>query len=89
VGTRGQLSSPSNSTVDGGPGLVLGGFLCNNVKFGNVFRLVHDEQLLQLVLLDPGLAVGVLVVLVGLRGGLGSVQLPTSHVYLLSFVPNY
>ena len=59
----------SDSTDEGGPGLVLEGFLGNNVKLGNDSRLVHCEQLLPLVLLELVLVVGVLVVLVGLRGG--------------------
>ena len=59
----------SDSTVEGGPGLVLEGFLDNNVKLGSDSRLVHSEQLLPLVLLELVLVVGVLVVLVGLGGG--------------------
>jgi hypothetical protein len=70
VGTRGQLASPSDSTVEGGPGLVIDnlteGALGNNLKLGSDSRPVHDEQLLLLVLLELGLAVGVLV---GLGGG--------------------
>jgi hypothetical protein len=69
VGTQRLYTTLSDSTEEGGPGLVLGGFLGNNVKLGSVSRPVHDEQLLQLVLLELGLAVGVLVVLVGLGGG--------------------
>jgi hypothetical protein len=59
----------SDSTEEGVPGLVLEGFLGNNVKLGSDSRLVHSEQLRPLVLLELVLVVGVLVVLVGLRGG--------------------
>jgi hypothetical protein len=71
------LASPSDSTVEGGPGLVLEGFLGINVKLGNDSRLLSSEQLLTLVLLEPVVVVGVLVVLVSLGGGVGSVQHPT------------
>ena len=77
----------SDSTDEGGPGLVLEGCLGKNVKLCNDSRLVHFEQFFPLVLLELVLVVGVLVVLVGLGGGVGSVQLSTSHVNLLSFVP--
>ena len=68
------MASPSDSTVEGGPGLVLEGFLGINVKLGNDSRLLSSEQLLTLVLLEPVVVVGVLVVLVSLWGGVGSVQ---------------
>ena len=71
------MASPSDSTVEGGPGLVLEGFLGINVKLGNDSRLLSSEQLLTLVLLEPVVVVGVLVVLVSLGGGVGSVQHPT------------
>ena len=81
MGTQGQFASPSDSTVEGGPGLVLGG------GEGSDSRLVPSEQLLPLVLLELVLVVGVLVVLVGLGGGFGSVQRSAVHVNLLSFLP--
>ena len=59
----------SDSTVEGGPWLVLEGVLGNNVKLGGDSRHVHSEQFLPLVLPELVLVVGVLVVLVGLRGG--------------------
>jgi hypothetical protein len=59
----------SDSTDEGGPGLVLEGFLGNNVKLGSDSRHVHSEQFLPLVLPELVLVVGVLVVLVGLGGG--------------------
>ena len=77
MGTRGQLSTSSDSTIEGGPGLELVGYLGNNVELSNDSGLVPSEQLLQPVLLELWLAVGVLVVLVSLWGGLGSVQLST------------
>ena len=88
MGTQGQLSSPSDSTVEGGPGLELEGYLGNNVKLCGDSGLVPSERLLTLVLLELVLVVGVLVVLVGLGGGFGSVQRSAVHVNLLSFVPN-
>ena len=82
VGTQGELSTLSDSTVEGGPGLE--DVLSNNDKLGNDSRLVYNGQFLLLVLPD-----GVLVVLVGHGGGLGDVQLSTVHVNLLSFVPTW
>jgi hypothetical protein len=87
VGTQGQLASPSDSTVEGGPGLELEGYLGNNVKLCSDSGLVPSERLLTLVLLELVLVVGVLVVLVSLGGGLGSVQRSAVHVNLLSFLP--
>ena len=87
MGTRGQLSTSSDSTVEGGPGLELEGYLGNNVKLGNDSWLVPSEQLLQLVLLELVVIVGVLVVLVSLGGGFGGVQHSSVHVYLLSYLP--
>ncbi len=66
MGTQGQLAILSDSTVEGGPGLVLEGFLDNNVKLGGDSRHVHSEQFLPLVLPELVLVVGVLV---GLGGG--------------------
>jgi hypothetical protein len=82
VGTQGQFASPSDSTVEGGPGLVLGG------GEGSDSRLVPSEQLLPLGLLEHVLVVGVLVVLVGHGGGVGDVLLSTVN-NLLSFVPSW
>ena len=87
MGTQRYFATLSDSTVEGGPGLVLEGFLGNNVKLGSDSRLVHSEQLLPLVLLELVLVVGVLVVLVGLGGGGGDVQRSAVHVNLLSFLP--
>ena len=80
MGTRGQLATPSDSTVEGGPGLdcVLEG--APGSQLGHVDQL--NNHVVYLVLLEL-----VLVVLVGLGGGLGGVQLSTSHFNLLSFVP--
>ena len=61
MGTQGQLASPSDSTVEGGPGLVLDSVLCSNVNLSNDSRFVPSEQLLPLVLLELVLVVGVLV----------------------------
>jgi hypothetical protein len=87
VGTQGQLASPSDSTIEGGPGLVLEVFLGNNVKLGSDSRLGYSELFLPLVLLELVLVVGVLVVLVGLGGGFGYVQHSAVHINLLSFLP--
>ena len=59
----------SDSTDEGGPGLVLECVLGNNVKLGGDSRHVHSEQFLPLVLLELVLVVGVLDVLVGFGGG--------------------
>ena len=80
MGTQGELATLSDSTVEGGPGLE--DVLSNNDKLGNDSRLVYNGQFLLLVLPE-----GVLVVLVGHRGGLGGVQILTVHAILLSFVP--
>jgi hypothetical protein len=73
VGTRGQLATPSDSTVEGGPGL---DFVLEGAPGS---QLGHVDQLNDHVVY--------LVILVGLGGGVGSVQLSTSHINLLSFVP--
>ena len=73
MGTRGQLATLSDSTVEGGPGL---DFVLEGAPGS---QLSHVDQLNDHVVY--------LVILVGLGGGVGSVQLSTSHINLLSFVP--
>jgi hypothetical protein len=45
VGTRGQLATPSDSTVEGGPGLVLDNVLDSVPEGALGSQLVHVDQL--------------------------------------------
>ena len=75
MGTRGQLATPSDSTVEGGPGLVLDNVLdvpCNNVHQGVVGNSGLLERTLgsQLVHVDlPDEPLGSVVVEGVLEGG--------------------
>ena len=90
MGTRGQLATPSDSTVEGGPGLVLDDLLDvprNNVNQGVDCRRVLSVQCLPLVL--PKLVLGDehvgYLVLDVLEGGEGDVYSNLLlHVGLLS-----
>ena len=90
MGTRGQLATPSDSTVEGGPGLVLDNVLDvprNNVHQGVDCRRVLKVQCLHVVLPElvlVGEHVGYLVLDV-LEGGEGDVSSDLLlHIGLLS-----
>ena len=80
MGTRGQLATPSDSTVEGGPGLVLDNVLYWVSEVTPDSQLVHVDQLAELLCS--------VVVLDVLGGGNGGVQRSAVRVKLLSFLPS-